>query len=223
MKHAWEKNENLMKHQSVFIGIPVCPSSGTLPLIFVKALLNAKMPPGSTVFFESSFEIGHARDNIVQAFKQTPCSHLLFLDSDVLLNPGTILKLLSHNVPVVSARYHEKGGKMDPLAFGNSKVPHRRDPAITWKPGEVLVEADNIGLGCCLIKKEVFRPDLAPYFRYTLSDDRLCDEDRLSEDFYFSWHICWKKQNFKALVDVTEVVGHLGKAVVLGERKVVLV
>ena len=112
---------------------------------------------------------------------------------------------------------------MTPAAWFNSKVPYRRERPITIpdKPGESsLVETELVGMGACLIERWVFEKLNPPWFTYTLSDKSLTDEERISEDFWFSWMRLWKELGFHPLVDTSAIVGHMGSVAVYGPGKV---
>ncbi len=66
----------------------------------------------------------------------------------------------------------------------------RRDPKVEVRPGERrhLKDVDPMlfGLGCVLVKREVFEKLEEPYFKYTIMDEREDDYWRTGEDFVFA-------------------------------------
>jgi glycosyltransferase involved in cell wall biosynthesis len=137
------------------------PSFGMVHLFFTARLINLRMPMNRIVrhFYIVGKEVGDARNEIVakalRIEEDDPslrCSHVFFLDDDVLFHPDALLKLLSHNRPIVSGLYYTKSSVPTPLVlhgdFGGT--------ARSWTPGE-LVECAGHGMGLTLIDADVFR------------------------------------------------------------------
>jgi hypothetical protein len=140
------------------IGIP---SFGMVHLYFCARLYNLRMPMNRVVrqFYVVGKEVGEARNELCaraldvgEDGQPERCTHLLFLDDDVLFHPDVLLKLLSHDRPIVSGLYYAKSSVPQPLIlhgeFGGT--------ARTWTPGD-LVECEGHGMGLCLIRTEVLR------------------------------------------------------------------
>jgi hypothetical protein len=80
------------------------------------------------------------------------CSHVFFLDDDVLVHPDALLKLASHQRPIVSGLYYAKQSVATPLVLSGEYGGTTR----SWVPGE-LVDCWAHGMGCTLIDADVFR------------------------------------------------------------------
>jgi len=228
---SWD--QYTLETKSLFIGIPVHPSISQLPLSFWMSLMNAVKPVKFQLSINTEFEIGTARNSIVREFLNSGFSHLLFLDSDIVLERDTILRLMSHAKPLVSALYFTKGGAMEPAAWFHSKVPWKRDAPVikqveprkfvhtkTNEPVKGLVEAELLGMGCVLVERSVFERSEQPWFYYSMADENMKDEDRISEDFYFCYSKLYKKLGIKPLLDTKAIVGHMTKAIVVGTGQV---
>lgn len=142
----------------IAVGIP---SFGMVHLYFTARLYNLRMPMNRVVrqFYVVGKEVGEARNEIAahalaveEHDPSLKCTKLLFLDDDLLFHPDALLKLLSHDRPIVSGLYYSKSSVPTPLIlhadFGGT--------AKTWRPGE-LVECAGHGMGLCLIDTEVLR------------------------------------------------------------------
>ena len=210
---AWE-NFNIDKY-SLLVGIPIHPSVPMLAPEFLFSMIESIKPSISSIETNREWEVDVSRNQIVEKFLTTGYSHLLFLDSDIILQKDTILRLFSHNQPVVSGLYFEKGGTMQSAAWFHSRVPWKRAAPIEIKEDSVLVPAELIGLGVCLIQRDVFLKMKKPWFQFTLNRTDLPDDERISEDFYWSWML-YKQLGIHPLVDVHARVGHLGRAIVQG-------
>lgn len=143
-----------------FIAIGI-PSFGMVHLFFVARLLNLRMPMNTVIrwFYVVGKEVGDARNEIVAKALAcealTPamrCKAVFFLDDDVLVHPDILLKLLSHQRPIVSGLYYTKTSVPTPLAL----YEEGQGTARSWIPGELLEVAGH-GMGCTLIDADVFR------------------------------------------------------------------
>lgn len=102
-------------------------------------------------------EVGLARNQIVAkalAVEQNDptkrCSHVFFLDDDVMVHPEALLRLLSHDKPIVSGLYFAKTAVPQPLVLMEEGVKK------SWRPGE-LVDCWAHGMGLTLVHADVFR------------------------------------------------------------------
>lgn len=187
----------------IVVGIP---TFGMVSVYFMGRLYNLRMPMNRIVrqVYCVGKEVGDARNEIVSKALQIEqddptmrCSKILFLDDDVLCHQDALLKLLSHNRPIVSGLYYTKSAVPTPLVlhgeFGGT--------ATSWTPGD-LVECWAHGMGLTLVDAEVFRrlrdeTDLGvdkhgyPAWFKTTRDDALVKSDgtpaitNQTEDVYF--------------------------------------
>jgi len=136
------------------------------------------------------------------ALKKNP-DYILFLDSDQVFLPSMLECLLSINQDVVSA-----------LCFQRLK-PH--NPAIRIKgkvykdfnEGEIL-EVDQVGLACILIKASVFKKIKSPWFKceWRKKDGK---DYIIMEDFYFSDRL--REAGYKIFVHTGVISDHFGTEV----------
>lgn len=142
----------------IVIGLP---SFGMVHLFFVARYFNLRMPMNTIQkhVYVVGKEVGDARNEIVakalsleEADPSIRCSKIFFLDDDVLVHPDALLKLLSHNRPIVSGLYYTKTSVPTPLVLQGDYEGTAR----SWTPGE-LVECHGHGMGICLIDADVFR------------------------------------------------------------------
>lgn len=135
------------------------------------------------------------RDKAVQVALQNGTNWLFFLDSDVIVPPNTLTRLISHNLPIVAGLYVRRHNP--PF---NEMLKLRQDGMFGLRPimdGEYadgsLVECDAVGTGCVLIRTDVFskvkpfqqtidgKPARPQYFMWT--ESRI--QPGFSEDFAF--------------------------------------
>lgn len=208
-------------HQSgprdvVVLGIP---SFGMVSVWFMGRILGLRMPMNRIVrhMYCVGKEVGEARNEIVakalaieEDDPSVRCSHVFFVDDDVLLHPDCLLKLASHHRPIVSGLYYAKTSVPQPLVLSGE---YGGTP-VTWTPGD-LVECFAHGMGCTLIEAEVFR--------------RLRDETDLGVDphGYPNWFTTTRDAGLltatgeRAVFNQTEDVALLRRAAALGYQPAV--
>lgn len=89
-----------------------------------------------------------------QAIKKG-CTHLFFVDDDIIVEPDTLNRLLVHDKDIVGGIYMTKYEKQEPVVeYLDDKKP------------EGLFKCGAIGTGCMLIKIDVFKKLPQPWFKY---------------------------------------------------------
>jgi FkbM family methyltransferase len=152
----------------VFLAVPVY--GGVDPHFFCSMLnLVAPQDPPRSYSMRVRTLIGdslvsRARNALAAEFLRGDCSHLLFVDSDLVFSPEHVERLLSHEVPIVAGCYPKKQRK---LAW----VANLLDP-----PGEPdargLHSVKYAGTGFLCIAREVFEAMMArwPEIEYDPDD-----------------------------------------------------
>lgn len=146
--------------------------------------------------------VHHARNRIVKSMlTQFPeATHLFFIDDDVCVPPDGLMRLLSHDVPVVTGLYIQRATPMLPVVYRrNSQGQHVH---IT-KFCDGLQEIDACGAGCLLIRADVLRAIEEAgesWFDWPASG--------ISEDLAFCERV--KKLGYPILLDFDVKCTHLG-------------
>ncbi len=99
------------------------------------------------------------------------CTHLFFVDDDMIFPEDTLDKLLAHDKDIVGAVYNTKYEEQVPV------VEYLDDQ----RPTE-LFKCGAIGTGCLLIKTDVFRKVPQIWFNYEWNDN---GSVKMSHDWYF--------------------------------------
>ena len=122
--------------RKVMIGIPAYTGQihlGTMRSMITDFLALKERGDDAMIFDEAgNAMIAHCRDMIVAHFLASDCSDLLFVDSDVMWEAGSLLRLLDAPVEFVSGIY-----------------PMRKDPeeyCVQWLPREELWADPGTGL-----------------------------------------------------------------------------
>ncbi len=171
-------------------------------------------PPGSVYLSNWIYGVDMSREMLTANAKALPdATHYMFLDTDIVPAPGAIAKLIQANLPVVSGAYYnsflnglaawkdEKALRVAPVPKLDEKgqvvkLPNGAPMAeedkfidvITQRPIGPLVECDKVGLGLCLIQKQVFdtlEEEGRPFFYYQVDS---LQKTMISEDFWFFKH-----------------------------------
>lgn len=130
------------------------------------------------------------------------CSHLLFLDDDMLFPADTLMRMLSHSEPIVGVNYRRRQEEVAPVAVTADGQHMGMSEESTG-----LVEGMSTGTGIMLIALEVFRALPKPWFEthYDIKTGQFVGEDR-----YF----CHKAAEFgyKTMIDLdlSREVVHVG-------------
>ena len=102
------------------------------------------------------FTVADARNFIACAAVQQGFEWLFFIDSDVMIPPGTFIKLndlmIKKEYPVWSGLYFTKSVPSEPLIYRGRGTGYYAD----WKMGD-LVEVDGVPMGCTLISVKLLK------------------------------------------------------------------
>ena len=175
-------------------GLVIIPAQEFIPTIAASAFLHLERPAGSHVQFNMvQCTIASKRNAAVTLLlEHKQFEWLLMLDSDMRPLPDTLLRLLAHDRPIVSALYRQK---RPPFKF----VAARADNGpLALDAGLQLVE--SVGAGCILIRRAVLEALPGPHWF------KANDQDAL-EDVNFA--LAAAAAGFPVYVDTSLEVAHL--------------
>lgn len=193
---------------------------------YVKSLVSLKAP-GAKVFNpvigKQGIDEGHNRLN--EEFLASGCEWLLSVDSDAVLHPDTLMRLMSWEQPIVSALAVGRVPPFACVAYGEAteKGTHMRetDAIREWayehpvvmqvstpividpRPDDALMEIQRSGAHCLLTHRSVIASVTPPWFVRTGKNAK---EGRGS-DFYFSARV--KEAGYDIYLDRSVVAGHI--------------
>lgn len=134
----------------------------------------------SHVMMETGSLISQQRQHLAEeALKLNP-DFILWLDSDMMFPLNTIEILSRHNLPIVACNYSTRSDPLKGVAYKSIGDWDSWIDSGTEMGNTTVVE--GTGMGCMLVKPDVFRAMEKPWFdiRY---NDKL--GDHIGEDFYF--------------------------------------
>lgn len=214
----------MQEEARVVVGVP---HVGDLPAYFVDSLCSVLAAPPHRFMLQrvERRPTDVARNEIVRSFLAIPgATHLFFMDSDMIFPREAVARLLSRGLPIVSGLYvartelpvphiyqhdheDEKGHwyQADVRALGTWLLAHpeahaSNKAAVYRDCPASLVEADAVGAGCLLIRREVLEAMEPPWFAFNPGGYG-------GEDFYF----CRRAAGlgYKPVVDLSVQCAHV--------------
>lgn len=171
-----------------------------------------KKPDNSIIAYCHDRSPAKGRNDVIRAAQENNCSHVLFIDDDIAAQEDSLMKLLAHDLDVVSGLYLVGSYPHQPVIFD---VADEETGACLF-----CYMTDNIpdlmpivcaGFGFLLIKTSVFDKLERPYVRLgELDPENWCDDVGLFNRL--------RKAGVQSFCDTTVCVGHM-KNMIIWPRK----
>lgn len=152
------------------------------------------------------------RNIIIEQALQLEATHVFFVDDDVLIPRDALKKLLAHDKDIVSGLYLQRNFPHAPIAFNVSLNDGKCRYKFLNNKETGLVEVVNFGLGCCLIKTDVFRNIPKPWI--TIGQ---LNAQEWNDDIAF-FNRC-TQAGYHLFLDLDVRCGHMATATVWPEYK----
>ena len=128
------------------------------------------------------------------------CSHILFVDDDMVFPPDTLERLLNHDKDIIGTVYNSRMFPPTPtIALEDGSKIKDGDKL------EPLIKCSYVGTGVMLIKLDIFKTIEKPWFHIQKHENGYT---LFSDDCYFCKQVI--KQGYEVWCDTTIKVGHLG-------------
>lgn len=112
------------------------------------------------VIATEGYTISENRAYCVAQARQNNCTHLLFIDDDMIFPKDTLEKLINHQKEIIGVVYHSRKFPPEPVVvLENGKVVKEKD-----LKSKELLKCQHIGAGIMLIDLNVFNKIDKPYF-----------------------------------------------------------
>lgn len=171
---------------------------------FYDHLNMLQRPPNSMNLSVHGQSIAYARNQIVEQALVHGATHVMFIDDDVIVKPDALFRLLAHDKDVVCGLQLTRNYPHLPLVdFGYRRFLKPSDRG--------LVKILSAGLGICLIKTEVFKAMLKPWFRFGV-----IRPDHMDEDTSFFQHL--DADGFEVYLDTDCRVGHIASMAIWPDK-----
>ena len=190
----------------VMIAVPAQDSCKTLFAYDLAVMVNMTVMARRDVEVSIVMHLG----TLVQAQRETLAeravadgtTHVLWLDSDMRFPPHTLLRLLSHQVPIIAANYVTRRPPILPTAMRGG----------TWVYADgtnaASVEAvDHVGMGVMLTWTSCFAKTPRPWF-YCLYDEET--HITTGEDVFFCRHMAAHRIPVLVDHDLSREILHIG-------------
>lgn len=174
----------------------------------MRLVANVKAVEFKIIISTRGFNTSENRNWIAAQATNGGCSHLFFVDDDMVFDINVLCELLKHDKDIVGAVYMTKYEQQAPV------VEYLDDK----RPNE-LFKCAAIGTGCLLIKTDVFKRIPQTYrekdgqkscgwFNYVWNDN---GSVRMSHDWLFCKHA--RECGYEVWADPTIKVGHIGQKI----------
>ncbi len=156
------------------------------------------------LFFDSSTILLNQRNNLVKKAKEVNSDYILWLDSDMTYRATTALRLLEHNKDIVACNYTKRTKPLKTVAYTNL---NDWDSWVPMESQDELVKVEGVGMGCILMKLDIFEKLQKPYFEFRYKEDT---QDYFGEDFILLGKL--REQGYDVFIDtvLSMDIKHLG-------------
>jgi len=156
------------------------------------------------LFFDSSTILLNQREKLIEEAKLINSDYVLWLDSDMVFPSTTAVRLLEHNKDIVGCNYLKRTNPLKPVAYKNIG---NWDSFLPLKIEEELIEVEGVGMGCILMKTEIFKKIHKPYFEFTYNEK---SGNWLGEDFNLLTKL--REVGYKVYIDtlLSSEIKHMG-------------
>lgn len=160
-------NNSLWTHKQKTVAVLV-PTRDTVHSHFsfcLTQLVKTNQEAGieTLIFFDASTILLNQRINLANKAVEANAEYILWLDSDMMFPPTTLLRLLKHNKDIVACNYMKRAEPVKSVAYKNIKDWNSWLPLIEQ---DELETVEGVGMGCMLMKTKLFNELEPPYFYF---------------------------------------------------------
>jgi hypothetical protein len=156
------------------------------------------------LFYDSSTILLNQRERLLEQAKKVNSDYILWLDSDMMFPSTTAVRLLGHNKDIVACNYTKRTKPLKTVAYTNLNDWNSWVP---MEPQDELVKVEGVGMGCMLMKLDIFEKIQKPYFEFRYKEDT---QDYFGEDFILLGKL--REQGYDVFIDtvLSMDIKHLG-------------
>lgn len=152
--------------------------------------------------------IAEARNLMVKYAIEEGCTHVLFIDDDMVFPHDTLIRLLQHKKDIVGAVAFQRRPEHLPCTYNLEPLDSTLLSAVECLD-KGLQPFDAIGSSCILIRTEIFKSIPYPWYKWgDTSLGVMVKQGGLGEDLSFC--IRAKQHGFQTWADTDFVITHLG-------------
>ena len=166
--------------------------------------LNTMNDIDTHVFMDASTILLTQRERLATEAVNLDAEYLLWLDSDITFPATTAMRLMAHDEPIVACNYIRrqlpaKGVAYEVIGDWNNPLP--------FDIYNHLVEVQGVGMGCMLMRTEIFSQIPKPWFEFGWSPD---SNDHLGEDMILCQKMAAAGYPIKIDSQLSQDLRHLG-------------
>lgn len=194
----------------ILIGVP---TAKYIEVETFKSIYDLDCPPNCELSFQYfwGYNVEQVRNIMVAYALHNNFDYLFSVDSDIILNEDTLIKLLScqtQDTAISSGVYiqRKEGVRIPEVYLTNPQTGGHRNALIDEVQQDQVMLVEAVGFGCCLVRKDVFEKVGNPWFVYHSNIDF---EKVVSEDVDF----CMKARakGYQIAVDTSIKLRHISK------------
>lgn len=166
--------------------------------------LNTQRELDTEIFMDASTILLTQRERLATEALNINADYILWLDSDITFPSSVALRLLSHDEPVVACNYIRRQLPAKGVAY---EIIGDWENPLSFDIQDELVEVQGVGMGCMLIKTEIFKKLPKPWFEFGWSSQ---SNDHLGEDMLLCQKIAAAGYTVKIDTVLSHELRHLG-------------
>ncbi len=175
------------------------------------SLIGIEKPAG-TVFLQcKSMSVADNFNKIAREFLASTAKWLFLVNDDHVWSPNTLMKLLAHDVDVVTGLYVARTLPFMPVIFDRTTAEGLVIPRYLERGEHGLVPIKAAGDGCLLIRRKVLEAIADPWWELGKPES-----DKCCHDVLFSKKVA--DAGFQMYADLEVIVGHLGLFAIFPQR-----
>jgi hypothetical protein len=156
------------------------------------------------VFMDASTILLTQRERLATMAIDLGAEYMLWLDSDMVFPATTAVRLLAHNEDIVCANYVRRQFPCKGVAY--ETIGDWENP-LPFDVQDELATVEGIGMGCVLMKTEIFTQLTKPWFEFGWSPE---SNDFLGEDMILWQKIAALGYSIKVDTALSQEMRHLG-------------
>jgi hypothetical protein len=157
--------------------------------------------------FDQGTVISSQRNALVKHALAYGADWILWLDTDMRFPADTLIRLLSHNKPIVAANYATRRLPCTTVTFRDPKLVDPKDRVYTEEHSTGLEPVGATGQGVMLVKASVYRDLVQPWHNFRWDEQA---QDFSGEDVWFCRLA--RAKGYEVLIDhdLSKRVQHIG-------------
>lgn len=156
------------------------------------------------VFMDASTILLTQREHLATMSLDMGADYILWIDSDIVFPATTAVRLLAHNEPIVAANYIRRQEPYKGVAY--KTIGDWQNP-VPFDVQDELVDIEGVGMGCMLMKTNIFTELPKPWFEFAWSPE---SNDFLGEDMVLCRKIETAGYSIKLDTVLSQELRHLG-------------